>query len=232
MKNVLSCLFNSRLAGLALTAMFSVTCTPAAHADGEAGAAEQSGKGSEKLLVLPFSGPKTVAIDDDIVWKMKTGNTDPTKEELSGIPRAISSQLTEKLKAKLGKAVVTESELHKAMDEAGLSATADKSTRNTELARKLAAGYLVEGNVDRLEFDGNTVLSDKYVVIVTAKLQKTGGAGEAAAAGNPLWKVSARKFYKKVKAAKGRSVASVFNDEQVPEIAETLALEIAQALGR
>lgn len=227
MRNVLSCLYSSRIAGLTLATMLTVICGPTAQAEGNAGeSAETVNKGSEKLLVLPFSGPKTVAIDDDIIWKMKTGNTDPTKEELNGIPRAISSQLTEKLKAKLGKAVVTESELNKAMDEAGLSATADKSSRNNELARKLAAGYLVEGNIDRLEFDGNTVLSDKYVVIVTAKLQKADGAG------SPLWRVSARKFYKKVKAAKGRSVASVFTDEQVPEIAETLALEIAQALGR
>ncbi|MBI5172569.1 MAG: hypothetical protein HY986_06750 [Candidatus Melainabacteria bacterium] len=226
MRNVLCCLFSSRIAGLTLATMLTFICGSAAQAEATAGETAEAGKGSQKLLVLPFSGPKTVAIDDDIIWKMKTGNTDPTKEELNGIPRAISSQLTEKLKAKLGKAVVTESELNKAMDEAGLSATADKSSRNTELARKLAAGYLVEGNIDRLEFDGNTVLSDKYVVIVTAKLQKADGAG------SPLWKVSARKFYKKVKAAKGRSVASVFTDEQVPEIAETLALEIAQALGR
>ncbi|HNB16704.1 MAG TPA: hypothetical protein PLC15_15075 [Candidatus Obscuribacter sp.] len=227
MRNVLSCLYSSRIAGLTLATMLTVICGPTAQAEGTAGeTAETVNRGSEKLLVLPFSGPKTVAIDDDIIWKMKTGNTDPTKEELNGIPRAISSQLTEKLKAKLGKAVVTESELNKAMDEAGLSATADKSSRNNELARKLAAGYLVEGNIDRLEFDGNTVLSDKYVVIVTAKLQKADGAG------SPLWRVSARKFYKKVKAAKGRSVVSVFTDEQVPEIAETLALEIAQALGR
>ncbi|HMW89242.1 MAG TPA: hypothetical protein PL112_04055 [Candidatus Obscuribacter sp.] len=227
MRNVLSCRYSSRIAGLTLATILTFICGPTAQAEGSSGeTAETVNKGSEKLLVLPFSGPKTVAIDDDIIWKMKTGNTDPTKEELNGIPRAISSQLTEKLKAKLGKAVVTESELNKAMDEAGLSATADKSSRNNELARKLAAGYLVEGNIDRLEFDGNTVLSDKYVVIVTAKLQKTDGAG------SPLWRVSARKFYKKVKAAKGRSVASVFTDEQVPEIAETLALEIAQALGR
>ena len=79
MRNVLSCLYSSRIAGLTLATMLTVICGPTAQAEGTAGeTAETVNRGSEKLLVLPFSGPKTVAIDDDIIWKMKTGNTDPT----------------------------------------------------------------------------------------------------------------------------------------------------------
>jgi hypothetical protein len=51
-----------------------------------------------------------------------------------------------------------------------LAASADKSKRNSELAKKLNAAYIVDGNVDRLEFDGNTVMHDKYVMFLTVKL--------------------------------------------------------------
>ena len=179
----------------------------------------------DRLVVMPFGGPKTTAIDADILWKAKTGMTDPTKAELASIPRNLSDILNEKLAEKLGKSVVSSKELKQTLDDLGLSAAADKSTRQAELVKRLAAGYTLEGDVDRLEFDGNTVLSDKYVVIVSARLVKDGSA-------SPVWKASAKRFYKKVKAAKGRAVANVFIEEQLPEIAESLADEIAKALGR
>lgn len=182
---------------------------------------------ADKVAVMPFTGPTKVSIDDDIVWKMKTGNSAPTKEELANIPRIISTELTKKLSTKLGKIVVTQDELNKAMDEAGLATTTDKDKRDKDLAKRLDAAYILNGTVDFLQFDGNTVLNDKYVVILSAKLMPTGEN-----ATNPTWKVVSRKFYKKVKAAKGRSVATVYAEEQVPEITDALAAEIATALGR
>lgn len=179
----------------------------------------------DRLVVMPFGGPKTTAIDADILWKAKTGMTDPTKAELSSIPRNLSDILNEKLAEKLGKSVVSSKELKQTLDDLGLSAAADKSTRQAELVKRLGVGYTLEGDVDRLEFDGNTVLSDKYVLIVSARLVKDGST-------SPVWKTSAKRFYKKVKAAKGRALSNVFIEEQLPEIAESLADEIAKALGR
>lgn len=182
---------------------------------------------ADKVAIMPFTGPTKVSIDDDIVWKMKTGNSAPSKEEMANIPRLISTELTKKLSTKLGKIVVTQDELNKAMDEAGLATTTDKEKRDKDLAKRLDAAYILNGSVDYLQFDGNTVLNDKYAIYLSAKLMPTGEN-----ATNPTWKAVSRKFYKKVKAAKGRSVASVFAEEQVPEIADALASEIAAALGR
>ena len=95
------------------------------------------------------------------------------------------------------------------------------------LAKKLNAAYIVDGNVDRLEFDGNTVMHDKYVMFLTVKLIPTSAADAA-----PLWKITNKKFYKKIKATRGRSIVTVFTEEQIPEVASTLSEDIAQALGR
>ena len=121
---------------------------------------------ADKVAVMPFTGPTKVSIDDDIVWKMKTGNSAPTKEELANIPRIISTELTKKLSTKLGKIVVTQDELNKAMDEAGLATTTDKDKRDKDLAKRLDAAYILNGTVDFLQFDGNTVLNDKYVCLL------------------------------------------------------------------
>lgn len=182
---------------------------------------------ADKLAVMPFSGPNTVSIDPDILWKAKTGMSAPSKDELSPLPARLSEALARKLSIKLGQLVVSEDELKKGMDELGLAATADKSKRNIELAKKLNAAYIVDGNVDRLEFDGNTVMHDKYAMFLTVKLIPTNTADAA-----PLWKITNKKFYKKIKATKGRSIVTVFTEEQIPEVASTLSEDIAQALGR
>jgi len=187
----------------------------------------QAALAADKLAVMPFSGPNTVSIDPDILWKAKTGMTAPSKDELSPLPARLSEALARKLSIKLGQLVVSEDEMKKGLDELGLAATADKSKRNSELAKKLNAAYIVDGNVDRLEFDGNTVMHDKYAMFLTVKLIPTSTADAA-----PLWKITNKKFYKKIKATKGRSIVTVFTEEQIPEVASTLSEDIAQALGR
>lgn len=197
----------------ALLLMVATTCQPSLAAD--------------KLVVMPFSGPNTVSIDPDILWKAKTGMSAPSKDELSPLPARLSDALARKLTIKLGQLVVTEEEMKKGLDEIGLAASADKSKRNSELAKKLNCAYIVDGNVDRLEFDGNTVMHDKYAMFLTVKLIPTSTADAA-----PLWKITNKKFYKKIKATKGRSIVTVFTEEQIPEVASTLSEDIAQALGR
>ncbi len=182
---------------------------------------------ADKLAVLPFSGPNTVSIDPDILWKAKTGMSAPTKDELSPLPARLSDALAQKLSIKLGELVITQAALKQSMDELGLTATADKSKRNSEIAKKLNAAYIVDGNVDRLEFDGNTVMHDKYAMFLTVKLIPTSTEGAA-----PLWKITNKKFYKKIKATKGRAIITVFSEEQIPEVASSLSEDIAHALGR
>ena len=53
MRNVLSCRYSSRIAGLTLATILTFICGPTAQAEGSSGeTAETVNKGSEKLLVL------------------------------------------------------------------------------------------------------------------------------------------------------------------------------------
>ena len=177
-----------------------------------------------KLGVLRFAGPKIFDIDADEVWKMKNSTNVPSEGELSKINDALQASLTGKLKDRLGATVVSEAELKKA--EQSVPPSVGSKGYSPELAKKVGAKYFVSGSIDRVEFDGNTILPDIYTLFITTKLVDT-------ESGKTVWQMDSRKFSSKTNTRKsGKSVAEVFTESKVPDLATELSSKIAGALNR
>lgn len=172
---------------------------------------------------MRFSGPKVIDVDADKIWKMKTKVDPPTNGELTKITVDLQKNLIQQLRELVGKSVLSKKDMDKTLSKTAPDAGADK---NEKLAKELNAKYLVSGSIDRLEFDGNTVMKDKYVLIITTKLLDAGS-------GKRLWQQEKKKFYTKAFTRKtGGTVYDVFAKKQVPDVASALASEIASQMGR
>lgn len=198
---------------------------PAATAQAPRPAATaQAPRPASRIAVLRFSGPEIWDLDADEIWKAKTHFNEPTRGELSAVPDALQKALTESLASRLGAAVVPLAELKGAEAKTELAVSA--GGRYTSLARPLAAKYFVSGQIERIEFDGNTILEDVYVLFPSASIID-------AATGATVWSYPMQKYSKKLDTAKtGKTVMQVFSDVVIPDIASDMSVQIAQALGR
>jgi len=178
---------------------------------------------ANRVAVMRFSGPEIYDVDVDEVWKAKTHLSGPTNAELSKVTDALQIALTQRLSQRLGKLVVPLQELKQSLGSAPLTVSSQGKT--SPLPKSLKVRYIVSGRIERLEFDGNTILDDVYVLFPAARITE-------AASGQEVWSCPIKKYRKKTRAAKsGKSVSSVFADLLIPDIADDLAAQISQALG-
>ena len=97
---------------------------------------------------------------------------------------------------------------------------------SNKVAKELKTKYLVTGTIDKVEFDGNTVLKDAYVLIVTTKVVDSDS-------GKRIWLLSKKKYTTKSFTRKtGGTVYDVFAKKQIPEVASKLASQIATKIGK
>lgn len=177
-----------------------------------------------RLVVLRFSGPVAWDIDADELWKLKNHTGQPTEGDLAMVPEDLKKSLAQALANRMGATVVPNQELEEF--QAQTAPSVNQSEQMSALARKLGARYALSGTIDRLEFDGNTVTPDDYVLIVSPRLIDTTN-------GQVVWQRDLRKFkmdtYTK---SSGLKVESVFSERLIPDMAQALASDIAGALGR
>lgn len=177
-----------------------------------------------RVAVLRFKGPLVWHIDADDIWQLKNKRSEPTQGELSKVPDALQKALVQRLIGRLGGLVVPEDELQKFQSTAQL--TVNPADQYAQIASKLGVRYCLTGVIEKLSFNGNTVLPDKYDLIVSTRLVET-------STGLPAWSSDSQKYHLEVYTDQtGKDVAAVFADKQIPDIAEATASGVAAALGR
>lgn len=177
----------------------------------------------DNIAVMRFTGPQIFDLDADEIWKVKNKIDPPTKGELSKLSTDLQKGLIQQLRELVGNKVLAKKELDKALSKAPLNAGSEQTEK---LAKDLNAKYLVTGTIDRVEFDGNTILKDVYVLQITTKLVD-------AKTGKRVWMESKKKYRTKSFTRKtGGTVYDVFAKKQIPDVASTLANSIASAMGR
>jgi TolB-like protein len=165
------------------------------------------------IVVLPFVGPKIIDVDVDELWKIKTGYTEPMQGELSRVNKVMQECLIEKLKDKYGPRVANSNELDQALSSISLTNNVGKYA---QIRKALQARYVIEGTIDKIEFDGNTVLKDDYILTISLQVVDT-------STGRIIWSESLKKFANELSTRKlSKSVTQVFTDIQVPDAAEYL----------
>ena len=187
------------------------------------GLSSAQAEGNGNIAVMRFTGPQVVDVDADEIWKIKTKVDPPTKGELTKLTVDLQKGIIQQLRELVGKSVLPKSDLDKALSKSTPEAGANQTDK---LAKDLGAKYLVTGTIDRVEFDGNTIMKDKYVLIVTTKLVD-------AKSGKRIWQQAGKKFMIKAFTRKtGGTVYDLFAKKQIPDVATTLASDIASAMGR
>lgn len=221
-------MYSLPLAALALAISFSMTlqavaAPKAAHKKAAVATKAQAKLPATRIAVLRFAGPGTIDIDADEVWKVRNKTQAPGEGELSTLTIPLQKALTNQLQTQLGNTVVPEPELSAALSKVAPSVGSQISQPT---AQKLGIKYYVTGSVDKIAFDGNTVLPDHYDMVVSAQLID-------ATTGSTVWTEPAQKFLQKHYTKKGGgSVAQTFAIKQIPDVAQTLASKIAGAVGR
>lgn len=194
-----------------LAGLFFLFCGEAYCADGG------------NVAVMRFAGPQIVDVDADEIWKIKNKVAPPTKGELTKLNVLLQEKLIQQLRELVGKKVLLKSELDKTLSASAPDAGAEQ---NEKLAKALGAKYLVTGTIERVEFDGNTVLKDVYEMVITTKLVD-------ADSGKRIWQQESKKYRVKAFTRKtGGTVYDVFAKTHVPDVAASLASSIASAMGR
>lgn len=222
-------MYSLPLAALALAISFSMTLQAVAAPNKSArkpaiATKTQAQLPATRIAVLRFAGPGTIDIDADEVWKVRNKTSAPGEGELSTLTIPLQKALTDQLQTQLGTIVVPEPELSAALSKVAPSVGSPQISQ--PVARKLGIKYYVTGSVDKIAFDGNTVLPDHYDMVVSAQLID-------ATTGATVWAEAAQKFLQKHYTKKGGgSVAQTFASKQIPDVATTLASKIAGAVGR
>lgn len=221
-------MYSLPLAALALTLTFSMTlqavAAPGSSKKPAIAARSQTRLPATRIAILRFAGPATIDIDADEVWKVRNKTSAPGQGELSTLTIPLQRALTAQLESHLGATVVPEHELQAALASVAPSVGAPQISQ--PLARKLGIKYYVTGSVDKIAFDGNTVLPDHYDMVVSTQLVD-------ASNGSTVWTETAQKFLQKHYTKKGPgSVAETFTSKQIPDVAQALASKIAGAVGR
>ena len=180
---------------------------------------------AKRIAIIKFAGPEIYDIDTDEIWKLKTKLEGPKKSDLSKIASDLQEALTLKLKENLGSAtVVPKKELTEALSHKTPEVGA--APYSPELASELGARYFVIGTINRIEFDGNTVLPDRYDLTITMHVVD-------GASGNQLWSMMSSKYGVKVNTKKsGKSVYANFKEKLIPDVVDELSSRVAAAIGR
>ncbi|MBZ0185680.1 MAG: hypothetical protein K8F91_05455, partial [Candidatus Obscuribacterales bacterium] len=179
---------------------------------------------AKKVAIMRYAGPVIVDLDADHIWKMKSNLEVPAKGAMTGLSDELQKSLTTTLSQRLGETVVPMADLKKEL--ATQAPQVGGKPYSPELDDKLHARYFVTGTIDRVEFDGNTVLKDAYALTLTTQIVD-------AKTGESVWSENLKKFMIKAYTRKtGKTVYDTFKDVQLPDVASYLSGKIATALGR
>lgn len=188
-------------------------------------AAPEDVQAVKRLAVMRFGGPSDADVDTDILWKFKNHLPEPGSGAFRGLSIALQWALVDKLARYLGnRLVIAPTELTDSLQS--IEPGADRATQMKHLCHEVGAKYAVTGKINRVEFRGENIHSDEYVMVVTVKLIDT-------STNKVVFSEKKHEFVNKLHTDRlKKTPPEVFADVQIPEIADYFAERIAGALGR
>jgi len=179
---------------------------------------------SNRVAILAIDGPKVFDIDADEIWKIKNGSSSPKQGDLVQLSRMLKDSIAQQLRGRLGATLVPEGEV--ARVATSVAPSVGSLQYQQQVAKELRARYIVDGAIDRVEFDGNTVLPDVYAITASMRVID-------ATTGQAVWSENMKKFHSKIYTKKSaKTVMQNFSEDQLPDVATYFASRVAQVLGR
>lgn len=187
----------NRLLSIAIFAMLSSSGLNLA-----ANAAALPGEFPSKIGVEPINGPKEVSLETDLGYKVKSGEYSQYKDDFDGLGRALQKAIVVELQDRMGNQAVAALPAQVQTDSAG-------------------ANYVIDGRIDKIRFEGNTLIPNYYELTLSAKMVST-------KTGEVVWQLH-HKLFAHMYHTSGEGAAVVFSQRMAPHVASKLADAIAHA---
>lgn len=169
-----------------------------------ASAATQSADSPAKVAVQVIGSPKEVSLETDLGYKVKSGEYSQYKDDFDGLGRALQKALVVELKDRMGERAVV-----------ALPARSEDD-RSVE-----KANYVVDGHIDKIRFQGNTLIPNYYELTLTANMVST-------KTGEVVWSLH-HKLFAHMYNTRSEGAALVFNQRMAAHVASKVADSIANA---
>lgn len=187
-----------------LFAMTLVAFVSGANLNTPASAAVSSVDVPANIGVQVIGSPKEISLDTDLGYKVKSGEYSQYKDDFDGLGKALQKALVMELKERVGDAAV------KALPA---NSGAAPTIQN--------ANYIVDGKIDKIRFQGNTLIPNYYELTLSAKMV-------SAKTGEVVWQLH-HKMFAHMYNTRSEGAAAVFNGQMANHVASKVADSIAQA---
>lgn len=188
--------------GNKLTTIFVITLLTGVNLLVPASATDSSGTGA-KVAVDVFGAPQEISLETDLGYKVKSGEYSQYKDDFDNLGRALQKALVLELQDRLGNNAVV------------------ALAPNRESSNPPKSDYVVEGRINKIRFEGNTLIPNYYELTLTAKMRST-------KTGEIVWQLH-HKMFAHMYHTRSEGAASVFNERMTAHVASKVANSIASA---
>ncbi len=170
-----------------------------------ASAANLSDEAPAKIGVQVIAAPKEVSLETDLGYKVKSGEYSQYRDDFDGLGRALQKAIVQELQERMGNQAVT----------------ALPSQSQVDAASGANANYIIDGRIDKIRFEGNTLVPNYYELTLSAKMVST-------KTGEVVWNLH-HKLFAHMYHTSGEGAAAVFNERMAPHVASKVADSIAHS---
>lgn len=158
-----------------------------------------------RVAVAVFNGPQEISLESDLGYKVKSGEFSQYKDDFDNLGRALQKSIVTELKDRIGDRTVVSLPAHLADSDSSLP----------------DADYIVEGKIDKIRFEGNTLIPNYYELTLSAKMV-------SAKTGEVVWRLN-HKMFAHMYCTRSEGAAAVFNERMAPHVASKVADSILLA---
>ncbi|MBX9569648.1 MAG: hypothetical protein K2X77_12170 [Candidatus Obscuribacterales bacterium] len=168
-------------------------------------AAAVSGVAPAKIGVQVIAAPKEISLETDLGYKVKSGEYSQYKDDFDGLGKALQKAIVVELKDRMGNQAVV-----------ALPAQTDGDNSNAA-----NPNYVIDGRIDKIRFEGNTLIPNYYELTLTAKMVST-------KTGEVVWRLH-HKLFAHMYSTHSEGAAEVFNQRMAQHVASKVADSIAHS---
>lgn len=181
-------------------AAFTGLCSPASYCETTTSAPTTL----PTISVQKFKGPEDISVDSDLGYKVKSGDFEnPYKDDFENLGTALQKAFVIELQSKLGQ-----------------SAVIAASTSVDDANKTASSKYVLKGVIDKVRFEGKTLIPNYYELTLTAQLVSTSD-------NRPVWRVHHKLFAHMYKTRKSETPAETFEKRMAPHVADKIGRDIA-----
>ncbi len=176
--------------------------------------------GAPTLVVFRFKGPAEVSVETSLGYKVKSLQlSNPYSDDFDELGIALQKALVTELKSKLGESAVEREKVARFNNDGSTNDVDDLSA----IARKDGAKFMLTGIIDKVRFEGNTLIPNYYEMTVSGKLTSV-------ASGDTVWSIHHHLFASMHGTDDKKEVGELFNELMAPHVARKIAPAIATSL--